>query len=495
MVGFLERIFIDTEVPNHGSDASCSQPSSDEPQTTTSSDDASINTEELSTEVPDEDHQGFPWADCMDSEEELSPPKTHEEVIETKEPVHKNLRDRKRKINFMNNGRIVADEHLYYCNENDTCVTICGSWYIVGGADELIRLNSPYYGTKLTKRTKFKAGTRLRINESVENPGADLLEAAEDDEDDIVCSKCLQGHSPKNNRIVLCDGPDCNIALHKICANLKRLPRSFLCQPCENRKFVLNGVRPMECAGCGSSQANDPWELRAGQWFHIKCVGNSFVKQKRKYRTKEKNGEPCEDDKSSILDIEGSFMTNREEVRNDVWAIIMGAKLEGSCPVCGIGLIRKEKGGFDCAHVDYSRKRDDGSICRSDCWNLVPSCSQCNQMCGMRNMFDYMARRSTSRGLIRIIASKKLYCHLVQGYSSENAPSRRDLYNHVDNKGTLDFASFVADCYNTSHMEDYQNGLSYRELLYLNGNAELMFNRILQSKGILTRYVPEEWEI
>ena len=110
-------------------------------------------------------------------------------------------------------------------------------------------------------------------------------------------------------------------------------------------------------------------------------------------------------------------------------------------------------------------------------------------------MFDYMARRSTSRGLIRIIASKKLYCHLVQGYSSENAPSRRDLYNHVDNKGTLDFASFVADCYNTSHMEDYQNGLSYRELLYLNGNAELMFNRILQSKGILTRYVPEEWEI
>lgn len=24
-----------------------------------------------------------------------------------------------------------------------------------------------------------------------------------------------------------------------------------------------------------------------------------------------------------------------------------------------------------CAHIDCSRKRDDGSISRSDCWNLV----------------------------------------------------------------------------------------------------------------------------
>ena len=109
-------------------------------------------------------------------------------------------------------------------------------------------------------------------------------------------------------------------------------------------------------------------------------------------------------------------------------------------------------------------------------------------------MFDYMARFSTSRGLIRIIACKKLYCHLVQGYSSENAPSRKDLYNHIDNKGTLDFASFVAESYNTSQMDDSENGLSYRELLHLSGKPELMFNRIFQNKGMLDRYVPEEWE-
>jgi hypothetical protein len=359
-------------------------------------------------------------------------------------------------------------------------------------------LNSPYEGTKVTKKTKFKAGTRLRINESVENPGADLVEADGDDEDDTVCSKCLQGHSPTNNPIICCDGPDCKIALHKICANLKKVPKRYEpwhCDPCEDRKFVHDGVRPMECGGCGSSQANDPWEKRAGQWFHVKCIGSSFLKQKRKYRTKEKIHAPHEDEKSSILDIERSSMTNREEVRNDVWTIIMGTKLEGSCPVCGTGLIRKEKGGFDCAHIDYTRKRDDGSICRSDCWNLVPSCSQCNQNCGMRNMFDYMARFSTSRGLIRMIACKKLYCHLVQGYSSENAPSRKDLYNHIDNRGTLDFASFVSESYNTNHMEDSEQGLSYRNILYLSGKAEEMFNGIFQSKGMLDRYIPEEWEI
>ena len=490
MIHILKEVFFGKEAPNYDSDAT--EPSHDEPQTATSSDNASMKTEALSE---DENHCNSPWMDCVESKEELSPPKTHQEVIETKEPDHKSRRSCKRNVNFTNNGRILADEHLYYCNENDTCVSICASWPIDGGADELIRLNSPYNGTKVSKRTKFKAGTPLRIDESVENPGADLLEDDEDDEDDIVCSKCLQGHSPKNNPIVLCDGPDCKVSLHKICANLKRLPRSFLCEPCENRKFVLNGVRPMECEGCGSSQANDPWEKRAGLWFHIKCVGSPFVKQKRKHRAKEKSYEPCEDDKTSTLDIERNFMTNREEVRNDVWTIVMGTKLEGSCPVCGTGLIRKEKGGFDCAHIDYSRKREDGSICRSDCWNLVPSCSQCNQNCGMRNMFDYMARFSTSRGLIRIIACKKLYCHLVQGYSSENAPSRKDLYNHIDNKGTLDFASFVAESYNTNQMEDSESGLSYRELLHLSGKAELMFNRIFQNKGMLDRYIPEEWEI
>ena len=61
---------------------------------------------------------------------------------------------------------------MYYCLENDTCVTICSSLTIAGGVDELIRLNSPYNGVKVTKKTKFKAGTALRINESVENPGA-----------------------------------------------------------------------------------------------------------------------------------------------------------------------------------------------------------------------------------------------------------------------------------------------------------------------------------
>lgn len=94
--------------------------------------------------------------------------KKKKKLIVTKEPGNK-----KRNHNDNpNNGRIVTEKQLYYCLENDTCVTICSSLTIDGGVDELIRLNSPYNGVKVTKKTKFKAGTALRINESVENPGA-----------------------------------------------------------------------------------------------------------------------------------------------------------------------------------------------------------------------------------------------------------------------------------------------------------------------------------
>ena len=488
----LTRFFTGSEVPDYDSDTSWSQASSDDKQTATSTDGNVIKEEEQSLEGSFEDFDSPSRNDFAESKEEIPTPEATQTMNEKDDEGTKSKNKRKSTSNM--NGKIAESEHLYYCNEDDTCSSICASWSIVGGVDELIRLNSPYHGTKVGKRTKFRAGTALRIDDTVENPGADVLRDEVEEEDDKLCSKCLQGHSPKYNPIMYCDGPDCEIALHKMCANLKRLPRSFLCEPCEHNKFVFKGSRPMDCEGCGSSQAYDPWELRAGRWFHNKCVGYPFVKQKRKCRAKDKCNDPFEDEKPFMLDVEKTLMTNREEVRNDVWTIVMGTKLEGLCPVCGTGLIRKEKGGFDCAHIDCSRKKDDGSISRSDCWNLVPSCSQCNQNCGMRNMFDYMARFSTSRGLIRIIACKKLYCHLVQGYSSENAPSRKDLYNHIDNKGTLDFASFVAESYNTSHIDDSENGLSYRELLYLSGKPEQMFNRIFQSKGMLDRYVPEEWE-
>ena len=44
-------------------------------------------------------------------------------------------------------------------------------------------------------------------------------------------------------------------------------------------------------------------------------------------------------------------------------------------------------------------------------------------------------------------------------------------------------------------MEDSEQGLSYRNLLYLSGKAEEMFNSIFKSKGMPNRYIPEEWEL
>ena len=110
--------------------------------------------------------------------------KKKKKLIVAKDTANKKREDRKNNDNFANNGKIVAEKHLYYCNENDTCVKICSSWSIDCNVDELIRLNSPYRGVKLNKRTKFKAGTALRINDSVENPGSILVETDDDEEED-----------------------------------------------------------------------------------------------------------------------------------------------------------------------------------------------------------------------------------------------------------------------------------------------------------------------
>ena len=51
MIQILKRIFTDSGVPDDDSDTSCSQPSSDEPQTASSSDNASIKSEEISNPI------------------------------------------------------------------------------------------------------------------------------------------------------------------------------------------------------------------------------------------------------------------------------------------------------------------------------------------------------------------------------------------------------------------------------------------------------------
>ena len=268
MFRFINTFFSGKEDINEDSDSSGSQ--SEELQTvvTSSVDDAPKEMKEPSAIVLVEVDQAAVGFDLTASKKE-APSRKLREIIESKKETGRRGPKRQKQSHY---GKIVTKENVYYCREDDTIPLICESWPIVGGVDTLLRLNTPYGGSKVSKKTRFKAGTKLRINDLVPNPGAGQ-ESKDNVQDGIKCSKCHQGHSPKGNPIMLCDGPNCSICLHTICAGITRMPKTFLCEPCADNKFVHEGIRPMACKGCGSSQAMDAWEKRAGLWFHVKCLG------------------------------------------------------------------------------------------------------------------------------------------------------------------------------------------------------------------------------
>ncbi|KAI8923468.1 hypothetical protein BC831DRAFT_470819 [Entophlyctis helioformis] len=60
---------------------------------------------------------------------------------------------------------------------------------------------------------------------------------AEDDEDETMCDICGDDYSPPKNRIVLCDGKDCDIPLHQKCYGIETVPpgdEKWFCQRCED---------------------------------------------------------------------------------------------------------------------------------------------------------------------------------------------------------------------------------------------------------------------
>eukprot|EP00282_Hemiselmis_andersenii_P003061 CAMPEP_0114137778 /NCGR_PEP_ID=MMETSP0043_2-20121206/15955_1 /TAXON_ID=464988 /ORGANISM="Hemiselmis andersenii, Strain CCMP644" /LENGTH=505 /DNA_ID=CAMNT_0001231673 /DNA_START=24 /DNA_END=1541 /DNA_ORIENTATION=+ len=157
--------------------------------------------------------------------------------------------------------------------------------------------------------------------------------------------------------------------------------------------------------------------------------------------------------------------------RDDVWRIVMKAKMEGECPVCGHGRIVKAGGGFDCAHIDASRKGEMHEHHKAQIWNLVPSCSMCNSRCGTRCMLDFMADSIDMRANIKGLVLAKVRAHLMWGYASTKSPTREHLLSYMKPSGVLDFASFVRDWYHAKHVDD-GSCLNYRELLRLTHEEE-----------------------
>ena len=143
--------------------------------------------------------------------------------------------------------------------------------------------------------------------------------------------------------------------------------------------------------------------------------------------------------------------------------------MEAKCPVCNRGDIRKEPGGFHCAHIDATRK---GLECdpKAEIWNLVPSCATCNESYGTMCMFDYMAHSTPRREGIKRLAFVKVRSHLRGGYKSALSPDTAKLLKYKANNAPLDFASFIRDTYHAKLVDDAT--LSYRDLLRVSSTEE-----------------------
>ena len=86
-----------------------------------------------------------------------------------------------------------------------------------------------------------------------------------------------------------------------------------------------------------------------------------------------------EEEENVEAEIENTAVFKRNQnsiVRANVWEIIMGSRTDKICPVCGKNQINTETNGFQCAHIDYTRKKKPGCNLLDEIWNLVPSCAQ-----------------------------------------------------------------------------------------------------------------------
>ena len=372
----------------------------------------------------------------------------------------KKRRGRKNSRNKTDAGRnpgFYEKESLYITQNDETPNDVVKSVHIVGGVTALVKLNNPYFGTTLRPSSKLKRGTLLRVNSTIDPPGERWIYNDDDDDDDDdddeverceitdsgadsdlllsdeesdqgdSCSYCRRLSSTPGNRLAYCDGPNCCIKLHqRHCGGPRFVPKgSWLCAACEHKKFPNGGKMPMACEGCGSHSAGDPWTLSGGRWWHTRCVGKAVMTSREAAKAAKKKKRSQEDEQGDfdtpIAEVVSSTSstissTISEDVREDVWTTIMGlTNLKGICPVCGKNEINKDKGGFQCAHIDPTRKAGNHGS-REENWNLVPSCGQCNGCCGQQNMLDYMATTTAMRGRIHTIAASKLYAHFKQGF-------------------------------------------------------------------------------
>ena len=424
--------------------------------------------------------------------------------------------------------------------ENETLKTIAKQF----GRDvtELVELNQSYY-ENISRGSLLYKNTKILIEPNVKTGGFD-----EGEELGFVfpCSICGKDHDTRMNRILKCCSPRCEVCVHMHCLNPKvqQFSKTWRCVRCEKSKDISEPL----CSVCNVTDPKLLYVLSGGMWKHHKCQFKS-VKRGKKRKSKKKSKkkkkkkqqlrrtqslpvtsssggdafdadnsdggslmeesqkeEEEEEEENVEAEIENTAVFKRNQnsiVRANVWEIIMGSRTDKICPVCGKNQINTETNGFQCAHIDYTRKKKPGCNLLDEIWNLVPSCAQwyvvlslalslslslslspsrsepiqhSNGQCGQQNMFDFMAQFVMRRKEIKKLAYTKLLNHFEGGFSNnEHAPRLQDLLDHRLKDNKLDFASLVRDMYHvkTVDPETATSRNSYMSSLRIRGFLRL----------------------
>ena len=228
--------------------------------------------------------------------------------------------------------------------------------------------------------------------------------------------------------------------------------------------------------------------------MHIKCQGNGGKPKKRKSAKVE--SELCITDgfrssQTTTTTNDNGYRRRPSDpklIRSNVWITIMGKAASGPCPICGGGPINFGNAGFECAHIDASRKKANLSI--DEVWNLVPTCGQCNSNCRTQNMFDFMSTNLLYRQKIPRIAARKLYVHFAIGFDCvqrTDSPSVKDLQRCIEN-GELNFQKLVREAYGCEYINP-DSDFNYEKLLDISDEVREYFFSILNTKS------PREYDV
>jgi hypothetical protein len=97
----------------------------------------------------------------------------------------------------------------------------------------------------------------------------------EENDEDQVCSVCLDGTSDDTNQILFCDG--CNVAVHQNCYGVRLIPDGeWQCGRCQDAaksgKSLTDALTSVLCEFCGRPGGAMKRTTRANEWSHVQCA-------------------------------------------------------------------------------------------------------------------------------------------------------------------------------------------------------------------------------